>query len=337
MEEYYPQGKRRWLRLHEKGGKFHEVRALAAEYRAAHEVRAGTPDRLIIRFLEGGNVHVEGNLDPVRLSIKGRELSRTTREGDQVLARLRMDESRRLTAAVNVPASDLQFTPPLISLLESPPEGDLQAAYRETEDHLHHLQPSINEAGEGELHQARQELEHLAAGVEGIAAGKFEDPPRVASLVARLKGRVCSLRDRYGLVAACGRAVALMDHAERISRSEGDHLGVSQCAELRAKVEPHQASQSISGLERVKEQATHFYLRHAARKREHRETHLHWLETMRSLASNLWLYTEHLWKARGRLRRDNLEGTRLDVREAVYCPPQEEQQNNRFQGAGLTL
>lgn len=46
VEDYYPNGKRWWLRLHEKGGKFHEVPAhhLAEEYLDAYIEAAGIGD-----------------------------------------------------------------------------------------------------------------------------------------------------------------------------------------------------------------------------------------------------------------------------------------------------
>jgi hypothetical protein len=41
VEDYFPQGKRWWLRLHEKGGKHHEMRCTTASRRTLDEyVRA---------------------------------------------------------------------------------------------------------------------------------------------------------------------------------------------------------------------------------------------------------------------------------------------------------
>lgn len=48
VQDYYPQGKRAWLRLHEKGGKFHEVPChhKAEEYLDAYIEAAGLKDKL---------------------------------------------------------------------------------------------------------------------------------------------------------------------------------------------------------------------------------------------------------------------------------------------------
>jgi len=43
VDDYYPQGKRRWVRLHEKGGKQHEMPAhhLLEQYLDAYVTAAG--------------------------------------------------------------------------------------------------------------------------------------------------------------------------------------------------------------------------------------------------------------------------------------------------------
>ncbi len=66
VRDYYPQGKRYWLRLHEKGGKFHEV--------PAHH----TAENYLDEYIEAAGIATEKN-KPLFRSTRGRSRELTTR------------------------------------------------------------------------------------------------------------------------------------------------------------------------------------------------------------------------------------------------------------------
>lgn len=66
VRDYYPQGKRYWIRLHEKGGKFHEV--------PAHH----TAEKYLDEYIEAAGIAEEKN-KPLFRSTRGRSRELTTR------------------------------------------------------------------------------------------------------------------------------------------------------------------------------------------------------------------------------------------------------------------
>jgi integrase/recombinase XerD len=66
VRDYYPQGKRYWIRLHEKGGKFHEV--------PAHH----TAEKYLDEYIEAAGISEEKN-KPLFRSTRGRSRELTTR------------------------------------------------------------------------------------------------------------------------------------------------------------------------------------------------------------------------------------------------------------------
>jgi integrase/recombinase XerD len=66
VRDYYPQGKRYWIRLHEKGGKFHEV--------PAHH----TAEKYLDEYIEAASIAGEKN-KPLFRSTRGRSRELTTR------------------------------------------------------------------------------------------------------------------------------------------------------------------------------------------------------------------------------------------------------------------
>jgi integrase/recombinase XerD len=66
VRDYYPQGKRYWIRLHEKGGKFHEV--------PAHH----TAENYLDEYIEAAGIATEKN-KPLFRSTRGRSRELTTR------------------------------------------------------------------------------------------------------------------------------------------------------------------------------------------------------------------------------------------------------------------
>ncbi len=66
VRDYYPQGKRYWLRLHEKGGKFHEV--------PAHH----TAEQYLDEYIEAASI-IEEKTEPLFRSTRGRSRELTAR------------------------------------------------------------------------------------------------------------------------------------------------------------------------------------------------------------------------------------------------------------------
>jgi molecular chaperone DnaK len=303
--------------------------------RAARTIAAGSGDHLPVYFLEGASPHAPDNLKVGELRISGKELTRTLREGERVEVRLRMDESRKLTAHVLIPVFDLDFVVELVSRLEQPPIDDLSASLAEASEHLSAVEGVVGPDDEPEVLRAKREIEQMEAEVEDLRRTGSSDNLREASHLSDLKARVRAVTDRYGTQAAYDRACATIESAESIASESLDSLGVASAADLRGEADRCLRIDDRKGLAAVEERASDIYWLHYRKKPECWIGFVTYLRENRALALEPLPYHEYVTRAEACLAKDDFEGVRLNGFEACRFLPESEATKNRFYDAGI--
>lgn len=302
---------------------------------AAKTIPAGSPEELIVYFLEGLSPIAKDNIKVGELRIQGTALTRTIREGERIEVRIHMDESRRIKARVTVPVFDLDFPVELNSMITSPDVEDLAASLREAEEEATRLQSIVKESDEGRYREIRHDLDILAADVERVKKGEIGEAERVASKLSDVKVLLHPLRTSYALLSAYQKTQVDMDDAARLASAFEDRMDEAIVRDLRADAEKCYRLEDESGLGAISERADIIYWKHYSKTRECWIGQVEYIRENRQFASDRMAYDEWVKRAHDCLERDDYEGVRLNSQQAMSYLPKEKAREDRFWDAGL--
>ena len=306
------------------------------EYRIVKAIPAGSAEELHVHFLEGHSRVAADNVQVGELVIRGQDLPRTLREGERVDVRILMDESRRLTARVQIPILDLDFPVHLTSMIEKPPVADLQASVAETMASVSRIGDVVEPEDETRLRQTRRDLEQVEADLEQAELGNVGAAERTHQKLMPLRADLREMESKYALQAAMSEAIEEIVRAKQIAENFQDSMGVAEAEDLREEAERCRRLSDARGLKAVKERAEALFWRHYLQTRECWIGYIEWLRGERRLAREALPFDEYLKRAEDCLLRDDYEGVRLNGLQAASYLPETTIQKSRFGNAGLT-
>lgn len=328
------------------GGKFHVIvpcnQPLPAvgtytDFRTVRAVPAGSTVELPVYFLEGNSPVAADNSQVGELLVRGQDLPRTLREGEKVEIRIRIDESRRVTARVSIPILDLDYAVEIASLIANPPMDDLKASLAETANSVSSISDVVEPEDEVHLQKTRRDLEQIEADMEMAVQGEIGAAERTHQKLMPLRAELRKLENKYGLQASWREAIAEIERAKAISENFQDRMGVASSQDLRQEADRCLRLKDERGLKAVQERAEAIFWQHYLHTRECWIGYIEWLRGERRFAREAISFDEFLKRAEDCLLRDDYEGVRLNGRQAASYLPETTVRDSRLGKAGITL
>ncbi|MBM3496217.1 MAG: hypothetical protein FJX72_18135, partial [Armatimonadetes bacterium] len=298
--------------------------------RLARTLGPGSDERAAVYFVEGLSDVATDNIKVGELWIQGSDLSRPLREGDEVEVRIRMDESRRLTAKVSVPLHDLEWAVDFPTKLYSAPITDLRQSLQEAQEALARVRAEVVDDDERRFVQAQSDLDRVEADMDGMTSSDIEGATRVAKKLADAKPRIRSLVRTYDLQARHRDVIATIARAEEVAERFGDTVGAASADEMRAQADRARELADLQGLMAVEKRADRLFWEHYVKTAECWAGLVEHLQDRRSEASDPGAYHTFLSRAEDALARDDHEGVRINGVQAMRLLPEESARENRF-------
>jgi len=305
------------------------------EFLLAKTVVAGSPDEATICFVEGSSSFAEENVRVGSVVIRGTEIRRTLKDGEKVQIRIRMDESRRLTAKVYVPLIDEEFSVELHSIQDSPDIEDLVTSYKETKEAIGEIESLVDEEEQELIVKVDRRLEQLEASLERVECGEVGEAERLQKQLAEVKSTLRPLRDKYSLQAKHDEIVSLIEEAEGLCERFGDKMGLAKLNDLRGDVAKALRLDQIKGLTMLGERVADVFWDHYGKTRECWEYQVQLIRARAPLATDSLAYLEHLRRAEQALSLDDYEGVRISTGYAWKLLPKSVTGSERFHDSAL--
>jgi molecular chaperone DnaK len=305
------------------------------DFSAAKTVPAGSDEELVVYFVEGNSRWATDNTKVGELRIRGQDLRRTLREGDNVDVRIHQDQSRLLKARVSIPLHDLDYDVEFHSMKECPPIEDLEASLEEVRGSLAETRDVVASEDETDVLQCLRDLEQAEAALERVEKGEMGEVDRAASKISTLRQQMRPLVSKYELQARHRDAIESIDDAERITREANDAIGLATTGDLRKEADKCLRLEDAKGLAGIKERADALFRQHYFKTDEFWIGWVQYLRDQRRFATDPWSYDECVKRAGDCLQRGDREGVRVNCLQAMTYLPKEEAQKSRFWDAGL--
>jgi molecular chaperone DnaK len=308
----------------------------SAPFQLARTLIAGSPDELPIYFVEGPSSSTEDNLQVGVPKLKGTDVRRTLKEGEQVEIRIRMDESRLITARVYVPLIDEEWTVEMRSFEESPNTAELGSAIRETKSAMADVERFAQSEDEQDLLlRAGRDVERLENTLDRVGRGEIGEAERIQSQLSAAKAAVRPLLDRYALKARHAEVLEFIEESEDLCRQFDDRMGIAKLADLRQDADKCLRLDEPDSLEGVWERVKRVFWEHYGKTRECWEYQVSWMRDAAPYASDPVTFYELVRRAEDALSRGDHEGVRLQALRAYDFLPEREKAKSRFMDAGV--
>jgi len=305
------------------------------DFALAKTVVAGSPDEATIYFVEGSSSFADENVRVGSLTIRGSEIRRTLKEGEKIQVRIRMDESRRLTAKVYIPLIDEDFTVDLHSVQEAPDMDDLISSFREAREGINEVESHADDIEQETVVRAERQLEQIEATLDRVEKGEAGEAERVQKQLADVKANLRPLRDKYGLQAKHDEIIELIDEAEALCQQYSDQMGLAKLRDSRSDAEKALRLEQMKALEAIRERVVEIFWEHYGKTRECWEHQVALMKSRAALAKDPLTYYEHIRRAEQALSQDDYEGVRLNALRAWELLPELVRQSDRFHDAAL--
>lgn len=306
-----------------------------AEFRLAKTLAAGSDDLAMMYFVEGNSRFVDENVKVGQLALRGKDISRTLREGERLEIRVEIDESRRLKATVFVPLLDEDFKVSLVSNIESPDYEDLVASLEEAKSTLERVEDHVEEDEQEILMQAGRRIEQIEATFERAERGEPGEAERIQKQLSDAKSDLRPLKEKYELIALHRSVVGLIEPSEDLCRHFEDPMGLAKLTDLREDADRALRLGSERNMTTVKDRVNDIFWPHFMRTRACWEEQIEILQDRTANASDRLSFLEHVHSAEQALALNDLQGCRLQVIRAWNLLPDQEKLRNRFHDAAL--
>lgn len=305
------------------------------DFALAKTVVAGSPDEATIYFVEGSSSFPDENVRVGSLSIRGTEIRRTLKEGEKVQVRIRMDESRRLTAKVHIPLIDEDYTVELHSMQDAPDLEDLISSFQEAREAIHEVENHADDGEQETVARADRQLEQLEAALVRVERGELGEAERVHKQLTDVKASLRPLRDKYGLQAKHDDVIELIVEAEGLCRQNNDQMGLAKLRDARSDAEKALRLEQGKALDSIRERVLDVFWEHYGKTRECWEHQVDLMKGRAPLAKDPLTYYEHVRRAERALSEGDYEGVRLNALRAWDLLPDVARENDRFRDAAL--
>lgn len=274
---------------------------------------AGSPEEATIYFVEGHSTHAPENIAVGSLRIQGTDLKRTLPENSPIEVRIRVDESRIVTAKVYIPLLDEEYSVTCHSSLERVDPIQIANKIRRTQTELAEIEDVVSENDRDELLQIGRDLEQLEAVAERAEEGHQGESGKAHKHLTDAKSRLRSLQDKYLNEARYNGLIEFISEADALCAEFNDNLGRARLKELKQDAEKARRLDHLQTLDEIWDRVREIFWVHYQNTRACWEGFIDWLRHNAELARDPLSFMEFLHRAEQALMADDFEGTRLNV------------------------
>jgi molecular chaperone DnaK len=293
----------------------------SSEFLLTKTVIAGSPDQARIVFVEGLSDYADENIAVGECLINGTDIKRTLKENERLEIRIRMDESRMLTAKVYIPLLDKEYLIDLHTFEDAPNAGDLAAALNETRIAVQDIEDLLNEEERETIMRVDRQLEQLEALHERVEAGEVGEAERVHKQLSDTKAALRPLLDKYDLQAKHSRAIGKIEAAEALCEQFNDSMGTAKLRDMRSDADKCLRLEDGKVIDAVWDRANDVFWEHYGKTPQCWEYQVQWMRDAAPHSSDPLTFYELVRRAEQALAQKDYEGVRLQaIRAWDYLP-----------------
>ncbi len=312
-------------------------------YRTNKTIHAGTEEEFVIYFLEGHSKVAEDNLKVGELRLKGIDFPHSLRQDEKVEIRMRMDESRRLSAKVYIPVFDREFDVTLRSVISGVSIAELERQILRTLKMVDEVDEFIQDDSERQiLVQTSNELERLKSELIDLEFSNLEQPQTksVEEFLQRLLRARQNFRpiyDRYRIEVEQSGLREMIEKTMELCEKFDDKTGIMKLQNLQKEADKCRRLNDLKGMNIIKEQVAAIFHKHAQKTNEFWLALLQWLENKEHSALNQSAYKQALSKLAASINRGDIEEIREAARLAISLLPEEERTSSPYENTIIKL
>jgi molecular chaperone DnaK len=294
------------------------------EYRANRTIQAGSDEQFVVYFLEGHSRVARDNIKVGELRLSGRDLPYTLKEGEKIEIRMRMDESRRLSARVYIPTFDKEFPVNLTSVIEQPNPDEVVQQIYDARTMIQEMREYLEGEEQKRVARAEEELDTLEAELQRRVAADQMPTAEALQRTLHIKQSLRPIHTRHRVQIEYQRASEILELAEAACQHFNDLSGRRSAQEMRNELERCRRAGDLKGIEIVFQCARQLSLQYLVQTVEFWQGLLAWLRQNAYKATNTTAYSRAVDNAARCLAQHNLQGVIENAQVALqYLPPSE--------------
>lgn len=291
------------------------------QYRTNRTINAGTSEEFVIYFLEGRSRIASDNIKVGELRLSGRDFPRTLKENERVEIRMRMDESRRLTARVYIPLFDQEFPVKFESSIYEVNPKKLNDEIQEVRKMIREIEDFTNEEEREQMLRAFSELERLEASISPANPVQRMSSEEASQRILHIKQTLRPIYSQYQIEAEYKKTAEILDQTEQLCQQFNDRMGQAVVQDLRKELDRCKRINDLRGVETIQEKAIEIGREHAMKTTEFWVALVVWLAQQMPKATNKPAYVKAIEKAKNALELGDIEKVRLAAVEAFQYLP----------------
>jgi molecular chaperone DnaK len=291
------------------------------QYRTNRTIRAGSDDEFVVYFLEGKSRIASDNIKVGELRLTGRDFPHTLKENEKVEIRMRMDESRRLTARVYIPLFDREFPVSLVSAIYEVSRDQLPEEIQKVNEMIREIEDLVSEADQDQLLRIVGEMERLEVEIAQSQQMRAMPTEELVQRVAHIKQELREFHSRYKPIADYNQTKEVLDFAEQMCAQFNDRMGLATIQDLRKELEKCKRLNDVRGMNTIREQAVAITQPHLMKTGEFWIGMIVWLREQAPLASNRVAFLQAVDQIENCLQLGDIESAKIYAKRAFQYLP----------------
>jgi molecular chaperone DnaK len=296
-------------------------------YRTNRTIQAGSDDEFVVYFLEGRSRFASDNIKVGELRLTGKHFKHTLKENEKVEIRMRMDESRRLSARVYIPIFDQEFPVNLVSAIYEVSYDALVENLSKISEMIKDIEAHVGDEDREQLLRTAAELERLETEVSRSQHACTTPAEELVQRVAHVKQELRELHNRYKPVAEYNQTRELLDFAEQVCVEFNDRMGQAAIQDLRKELERCKRLGDIRAMNTIREQVVAITHPHLTKTGEFWVCMIVWLRQQASFATNRTAFLQAVEQIENSLQRGDIRSAKLYAHRAFQYLPDSEDAN----------
>lgn len=304
-------------------------------YELAHTIVAGSPDHKTIYFVEGNSAHGVDNSKVGQLVFRGADISRTIKEGEKIEIRIRVSESREVTAKVYVPLLDEEYVVPLSSVMQAPDVTDLTKRFESARQSIELVESRVDDDEQESVLRAERKLEQVEALLVKAEKGDAEERMQAHNQLAEVTSSLRPLTEKYSLQATYDLVMEIIGDTRPLCEEFNDKMGLAKLDDASEDAGKALRLDNAKALEGVKDRVLEIFWEHYVKTTECWAGWIVHLRQRGAEATDSLSYFEFIRQAEQFLADDDFEGVRINIARAMELLPLSTQAIQRFPASAL--
>jgi molecular chaperone DnaK len=301
----------------------------------AKTIVAGSPEERVIHFVEGHSLFPSDNLLVGSFAIQGTELKRTLNENTDVEVRIRVDESRLVSARLYVPLIDEYFDVKLKSLTDPPSAAVLEEKLLRAKADLDEIEDEVSEEDQNQILQVERDLELLEAHMSRVTEGEQGEADRIHKHVSDAYARIRPLREKYLPSARFNVLIEFIADADELCAEFNDSMGRARLADIKQDAEKAHRLDQPNIIEELFDRVAEIFWTHYGKTRACWEWQVQNMKNRAVFATDPLTYHELIRKAETALAEEDFKGVALSASRARELIPEVAQGRSEYHDAAL--